>query len=73
MHRLYTGDRWQAAARKMWRQGVRYVVINRGFMMRAPTVDSFSSFSAPYIVRSWSDVNEVDAYMRRVGSISAKV
>jgi hypothetical protein len=73
MHRLYVGDRWRAAARQMWKLGVRYVVVNRGFRMQAPTVDAFSSFKTPYLVRSWDQLAEVDAYMRRLSLIAQPV
>lgn len=73
MHRLYVGDRWHAAARQMWKLGVRYVVVNRGFRMQAPTVDAFSSFKTPYLVRSWDQLAEVDAYMRRLSLIAQPV
>jgi hypothetical protein len=73
MHRLYVGDRWRAAAREMWHLGVRYVVANRGFRMQEPTLDRFSSSSTPYVVHNWDDVNEVVAYMKRLGRISTEV
>jgi hypothetical protein len=57
----------------MWKLGVRYVVVNRGFRMQAPTVDAFSSFSTPYLVRSWAQLAEVDRYMHRLSSIARPV
>lgn len=73
MHRLYTGRGWRGAAQRMWKLGVRYVVVNRGFRMNAPTLDAFSSFNAPYIVRNWNQQAEVVAYMRRLGTIANRV
>jgi hypothetical protein len=73
MHRLYTGGGWRKAAQRMWKLGVRYVVVNRGFRMNAPTLDAFSSFNAPYIVRNWDQQAEVVAYMRRLGTIANNV
>jgi hypothetical protein len=70
IHRVYVGDRWRAAARQMWKLGVRYVVVNRGFRIQAPTVDAFSSFDTPYIVRDWAQLAEVDAYMHRLSLIA---
>jgi hypothetical protein len=57
----------------MWKLGVRYVVVNRGFRMHAPTLDAFSSFNAPYIVRNWDQQAEVVAYMHRLGTVATKV
>ncbi len=73
IHRLYVGDRWRAAARQMWKLGVRYVVVNRGFRIQAPTVDAFSSFDTPYLVRNWAQLGEVDAYMHRLSLIGRRV
>jgi hypothetical protein len=73
IHRVYVGDRWRAAARQMWKLGVRYVVVNRGFRIQAPTVDAFSSFDTPYIVRDWAQLAEVDAYMHRLSLIARPV
>ena len=73
MHRLYVGDRWRAAARQMWKLGVRYVVVNRGFRMQASTVDAFSSFKTPYLVRNWDQLAEVDRYMRRLSLVARPV
>ena len=73
MHRLYIGDRWRAAAREMWKLGVRYVVVNRGFRIQAPTVDGFSSFNTPYLVRNWDQLAEVDRYMHRLSLVGHPV
>jgi hypothetical protein len=73
MHRLYMGDHWREAAREMWRLGVRYIVVNRGFRMQSPTLDLFSGFHAPYIVRSWEQQDEIDTYMRRVEQVATLV
>jgi len=73
IHRVYVGYRWRAAARQMWKLGVRYVVVNRGFRIQAPTVDAFSSFDTPYIVRDWAQLAEVDAYMHRLSLIARPV
>jgi hypothetical protein len=73
IHRLYVGDRWRAAARQMWKLGVRYVVVNRGFRIQAPTVDAFSSFSTPYLVRNWAQLAEVEGYVRRLSLIAQPV
>jgi hypothetical protein len=73
MHRLYVGERWRAAARQMWKLGVRYVVVNRGFRMQAPTVDAFSSFNTPYLVRNWDQLAEVNAYMHRLSLVARPV
>jgi hypothetical protein len=73
VHRLYIGDHWRAAARQMWKLGVRYVVVNRGFRIQAPTVDAFSSFNTPYLVRNWSQLAEVDAYMHRLSLIARPI
>jgi hypothetical protein len=73
IHRLYVGDRWRSAARQMWSLGVRYVVVNRGFMMQLPTLDRFSSFGAPYLVHGWDDQAQVVRYMRRLSTIATRV
>ena len=70
MHRLYVGQQMQATAREMWRRGVRYIVANRGVMMQLPTLDRFSSFGAPYVIDSWADVRQVDAYIDRLKQIA---
>jgi hypothetical protein len=73
IHRVYVGDRWRAAAREMWKLGVRYVVVNRGFRIQAPTVDAFSSFNTPYLVRNWGQLTEVDRYMHRLSLVARPI
>jgi len=73
MHRLYVGDHWRQATQQMWRLGVRYVVVNRGFRMQSPTLDDFSSFNAPYLVHSWDDQAEVVAYMKRLSLVASEI
>jgi hypothetical protein len=70
MHDLYVGHRWKQAAREMWDDGVRYVIVNRGNRMQSPTLDRFSSFSSPYLVRSWPQQAEVERYMARLTKIA---
>jgi hypothetical protein len=70
MHRLYLGQQMQATGQKMWRRGVRYIVANRGVMMQLPTLDRFSSFGAPYVIDSWADLDQVDAYIDRLKQIA---
>jgi len=41
--------------------------------MQLPTLDRFSSFGAPYVIDSWADVDEVDAYIDRLGQIATPV
>jgi hypothetical protein len=72
IHRVYVGDHWRSAARSMWHLGVRYVVVNRGFRMQSPTLDSFSSFNAPYLVRTWENQTEVNVYMSRLALIATE-
>jgi hypothetical protein len=72
IHRVYVGDDWRSAARSMWQLGVRYVIANRGFRMQSPTLDKFSSFNAPYLVRSWKDQEEVNAYLGRLAQIATE-
>lgn len=73
MHRLYLGKQMQATGQEMWRRGVRYIVANRGVKMDLPTLDRFSSFDNPYIIESWADVAEVDAYIARLGRIASPI
>jgi hypothetical protein len=70
MHRLYLGEQMQATGQEMWRRGVRYIVANRGVKMQLLTLDRFSSFGAPYVIESWADLAEVDAYIARLGRIA---
>jgi hypothetical protein len=70
MHRLYLGKQMQATGQEMWRRGVRYIVANRGVKMQLPTLDRFSSFGAPYVIESWADVAQVDAYIARLARIA---
>jgi hypothetical protein len=70
MHRLYLGQQVRATGQEMWRRGVRYIVANRGVMMQLPTLDRFSSFGAPYVIDSWADLAQVDAYVDRLEQIA---
>ena len=43
LHRFYSGaDSWDAA-RAMWRQGVRYVIVEHQTSLDAPTLEEFSN------------------------------
>jgi hypothetical protein len=47
LHRLYIGDRWQEAMRTMWREGVRYVVVDHRLTLADPTLEQFSNDPMP--------------------------
>jgi hypothetical protein len=73
MHSLYMDLNWRPAAERLWRLGARYIVANRGVSMRAPTLDNFSSFNAPYIVSNWNEQAVVDHYIKRLGVFSTLI
>ena len=49
LHQYYMGPRWWAAARAMWRLGVRYIVVDKSTSLTPPTLVAFSTGPTPLI------------------------
>jgi lipopolysaccharide exporter len=64
LHRFFAGDDWWAAARTMYREGVRYVVIEKSTSLRAPTLETFSTGPTP-LVRTPDDRRALGSYFYR--------
>lgn len=47
LHRLYVGRGWKAAAREMWEQGVRYVIVDHRVILADANLNQFSSDPEP--------------------------
>jgi len=64
LHEYANGDDWWAAAQRMWRRGVRYVVIEKRTLLRAPTLAEFSTGPTP-LVRTPADRRWLGTYFYR--------
>ena len=60
LHRLYAGDSWWAAARRMWKRGVRWVVVEHNTSLDPPTLAAFSTGPTPLV--------STEAQRRRLGT-----
>ena len=49
LHRFYMGADWWQAAQEMYRQGVRYVLIEKSTSLRAPDLETFSTGPTPLV------------------------
>lgn len=50
LHRYWSGGTdWWDAGREMWRQGVRWVVIEKSTLLSAPTLEEFSTGPVPLV------------------------
>jgi O-antigen/teichoic acid export membrane protein len=71
LHRFYMGRAWWQAAQTMYRQGVRYVVIEKSTSLAAPTLEEFSTGPTP-LIRTARDRRLLGAYYyrnNRVGTL----
>lgn len=64
LHRFYMGRNWWAAAQEMYRQGVRYVLIEKSTSLRPPTLEMFSTGPTP-LVRTHRDRRLLGIYYYR--------
>ncbi len=71
LHRFAMGRSWWEAAQAMYRQGVRYVIVEKSTSLRAPTLESFSTGPTP-LVRTPRDRALLGRYFyrnNRVGTL----
>ena len=71
LHRFYMGRNWWAAAEQMYRDGVRYVLIEKSTSLRAPDLVTFSTGPTP-LVRTEYDRRLLGTYYyrnNRVGTL----
>jgi O-antigen/teichoic acid export membrane protein len=71
LHRFAVGSGWWAAAQQMYREGVRYVLIEKSTSLRAPDLVTFSTGPTP-LVRTESDRRLLGTYYyrnNRVGTL----
>ncbi|MSO94777.1 MAG: hypothetical protein EXQ81_03160 [Thermoleophilia bacterium] len=71
LHRFAMDNDWWDAAQTMYRQGVRYVVVEKSTSLRAPTLERFSTGPTP-LVRTQSDRALLGRYFyrnNRVGTL----
>jgi hypothetical protein len=71
LHAYYAGVNWWQAARRMWRFGVRYVVVEKSTSLAAPTLAEFSTGPTP-LVRTAADRRRLGTYFyrnNRVGTL----
>jgi hypothetical protein len=64
LHRFYSGADWWDAARAMWRQGVRYVIVEHQTSLDAPTLEEFSTGPTP-LVRTPAERRRLGTYFYR--------
>jgi len=71
LHRFYMGQDWWGAAQQMYRDGVRYVLIEKSTSLRAPDLVTFSTGPTP-LVRTEYDRRLLGTYYyrnNRVGTL----
>ena len=68
LHTLYTGRHWWKAARRMYRQGVRYVVVAKQTSLAPKTLADFSTGPTP-LIRTPADRAELGRYFYRCNRV----
>jgi len=68
LHRFYMGDSWWAAARRMWRHGVRWVVVEHNTSLDPPTLAAFSTGPTP-LVRTEAQRRRLGTYFYRLNRV----
>jgi hypothetical protein len=68
LHRFYDGGSWWQAARRMYRDGVRYVVVDKQTSLRPGTLAEFSTGPTP-LVRTASDRRLLGQYFYRCNRV----
>jgi hypothetical protein len=68
LHRFYDGDKWWGAARRMYRVGVRYVVVAKETSLEPRTLADFSTGPTP-LVRTPSDRRLLGQYFYRCNRV----
>jgi hypothetical protein len=68
LHRFYDGDNWWQAARTMYRDGVRYVVVDKKTSLAAPTLVDFSTGPTP-LIRTASERRLLGQYFYRCNRV----
>ncbi len=64
LHRFYVGEGWWGAAQTMYRQGVRYVLVQKQTSLQAPDPATFSTGPTP-LIRTNADRKMLGTYCRR--------
>jgi hypothetical protein len=72
LHRFYDGDDWWQAARRMYRDGVRYVVVNKKTSLRPGTLAAFSTGPTP-LIRTASDRRLLGQYFYRCNRVAKRL
>ena len=68
LHRFYGGDKWWGAARRMYREGVRYVVVAKETSLEPRTLAGFSTGPTP-LIRTLSDRRHLSRYFYRCNRV----
>jgi len=71
LHEYYLGGNWWAAAQTMWKQGVRYVVVEKHTSLAPPTLADFSTGPTP-LIRTQAQRRQLGTYFyrnNRVGTL----
>jgi hypothetical protein len=64
LHAYYLGANWWAAAQTMWKQGVRYVVVEKHTSLAPPTLADFSTGPTP-LIRTTAQRHQLGTYFYR--------
>ncbi len=65
LHDLYVGHDWKAAARTMWRRGVRYVIVDHRVILADTSLAAFSSDPEP-VWRNAAQRRQLGDYFARL-------
>ena len=71
LHSYYAGVNWWGAARRMWRLGVRYIVVEKSTSLAPRTLVEFSTGPTP-LIRTSADRRRLGTYFyrnNRVGTV----
>ena len=68
LHEFAGGEQWWEAAQEMYRRGVRWVVVEKHTLLRAPTLEEFSTGPTP-VVRTAADREFLGTYFYRNGRV----
>jgi hypothetical protein len=72
LHRFYDGGAWWAAAQRMYRDGVRYVVVNKQTSLKPTTLAAFSTGPTP-LIRTASDRRLLGQYFYRCNRVGTRL
>ncbi len=68
LHRFYSGRDWWRAAARMYREGVRYVLVAKQTSLAAPTLAEFSTGPTP-LIRTAAERRQLSRYFYRCNRV----